>query len=98
MLLRFDARGEHVHHVTGAHQIQYCAVGQGQWHDAGVRARDRFGQPRPEQAHVGEHLTAPGRAGQRRADDRPDVGLRTIGNRCRRTVFDPHIIGRQFDA
>ena len=70
---------------------------RGSAHDARVRARHRFGQPRPEHAHVGQHLPAPGGAGQRRTDDSIDVRLRALWNRCRRAVFEPHIVGGQFD-
>ena len=94
----FGAGGKHVHDVTGADEIQQSAVGQGQRNDASVRACHRFGQPRSQYANVGEHLTAAGRAGQRGTYDRADLRLRTIGNRCRRSVFESHIIRRQFDT
>ena len=32
----FGARSEHVDHVTGADQIQHCAIGKGQRHNPGV--------------------------------------------------------------
>ena len=65
--------------INGQH-----AVGQRQRYDARIRACHRFSQPRAQHAHVGQHLAATGRAGQRCADDRADVRLGTIGNRCRR--------------
>ena len=67
--------GQDVDDVPGAHQIQDRVVGQVQRHDPGIRAGGGLRQPRTEQPDVGDDLTAPHRPGDRRADDRPGVGL-----------------------
>ena len=60
---------EDVDDVAGPDEVQEPGVGQMQRHDAGVRSRCQLGQSRPEQSHVGQHLAATGRTGERRADD-----------------------------
>ena len=93
-----DGGGQHIHHITGPDQIEQRRVGEMQRHDARVRPGRRFGEPWPQQPHIGEHLAAAGGTGQGRPDERVQIRLGTVGNRCGRAVFEPQIGGAQFDA
>lgn len=80
--------GQHVHHITGPDELDQRIVGEVQGDDPGIRSRGGLGQARSEQTYIGEYFPAPGRPGQRGVHRGRDIGVRTVGNGCRRTLFD----------
>lgn len=89
-------RRDDVDNVARAHQIDQRAVGRMNRHDAGVGSCRGLSEATAQHPHVGQHFAAARRAGQRGADDGVQVGSGSIGNRCRGTQLEVHIVGGQF--
>ena len=69
-----------------------------QWNDARIGAGRRLGQSRTQQPHIGQCLATAGGTCQRRTDHRGEIGLRSVGNRCRRSSFERNIGRAELDS